>query len=454
MSAQAASVSNVPLFTAQEIDDILGAHLARKRPERVFQKLIIDDWQLSSIGGAPAGFLSQQLRLTVTFHDDIDGADQAAPVVATFFVKTLSTGSAAQTEYVTDYGAFDKEIRLYSHLLPTLIRITGDDVTGAFAPHCYFGRGPNLLVFEDLQCDSFRNCAGRDGLLDMQHLLLTVETLARVHGACIIFEKQQNQTVTASYPEHLTENAYPDRSSSTAGGKPSRHAWIANTIRTLVALFGEIPEFRDSHHLVGERIAKTLAQIYEFVLPSRRFRNCFGHGDLWKNNVMFKYAELAEIGQPINGDTVVLPVEAKFVDFQLARYAPPALDLMTICMMVTSRQFRNVHLQLILDAYYTYLEFFLRQHDLCVTVELPRDEFDESCRHYRLAGLIECCLFSHMTLLPADVAANITRNGFGAFMGAARVETCLLAFRKDALYRERMTDMLVSLVDEFIVGRK
>lgn len=423
-------------LTDADVLDICCGHFARMGG--AFQTVDVVEWELRSIGDVPSGFLSHQFRLVVKCTVRNDNA-RKTHYETSFFVKTIPHGSAAHTKYISDFGAFKKEVRVYRSIVPRLIEATGFE----FAPHCYLSKEHSLLAFEDLHAKGFRMANGEGGLLDLPHLRVTLETLATLHAASMIIEKEQNRYLDEIYPGYLKENAYP---SDIASG---RTVWIANTTAALSAMIAEIPRY--SNHQIAElrrRFEQTISSIFELSKTSTRFRNAFGHGDMWKNNILFKYAKISEGNQR----NKTLPVEAKFVDFQLARYAPPALDVMTICTMVTTSSFRQQHLDRLLDAYYTHLATVLRQHGLSVAVELPLLQFEASCEFYRLAGLIESCCFSHMILLPTEITQSIVGGtSFERFMNESRAAMCVAAFRQDAGYRDRMTDMIGAIVDDFVL---
>lgn len=424
-----------------DVLNICCGHYARTFAK--FLKVTIDDWWCAAIGDVPSGFLSQQCRLIVKCQVKMTDRTKIKEEVS-FFVKAVPEASPTQAQYIADFGAFKKEVRLYKTLLPRLVEATGIE----FAPHCYLTKEFNCLAFEDLHTMGFRMASSVGGSLDQAHLLVTLDALASLHASSMIFEKEQNLQLDSLFPGFLDENSYPTNSNLNNG----RITWVANTTTALSALIPEIPQFANHSQIAHIRrcFEKIIYQIFEFSKPSTRFRNAFNHGDLWKNNILFKYATISDGDQR----NVTLPVEAKFVDFQLARYAPPALDVMTICTMVTSSEFRKTHLNRMIDAYYTHLESVLHQNGLSVAVELPRLEFDTSCEYYRLAGLIESCCFSHLVLLPDKMTQSIVggSEAFSEFMEDQRVPICLSAFRQDKVYRNRMTDMISAIIDEYVLS--
>lgn len=66
-----------------------------------------------------------------------------------------------------------------------------------------------------------------------------------------------------------------------------------------------------------------------------------GHGDCWTPNFLFKYGS--------DGRT---PTGAKIIDFQLARFASPALDIMFFTYSCTTQDLREQHFNDLLQAYH------------------------------------------------------------------------------------------------------
>ena len=86
--------------------------------------------------------------------------------------------------------------------------------------------------------------------------------------------------------------------------------------------------------------AKKLAQNGDFITVC--------HGQPWSGNIYFKYTEDSE------GDQV--PIEAIFSDFQSCAFGRPGQDISHFLLSSTTREFRQNHLETVLQAYLTELE--------------------------------------------------------------------------------------------------
>ena len=72
------------------------------------------------------------------------------------------------------------------------------------------------------------------------------------------------------------------------------------------------------------------------------------HGQPWAGNVYFKYSPDPE-GQQV-------PSEALFSDFQSCAFGRPGQDISHFLLSSTTREFRQHHLETVLQAYLTELE--------------------------------------------------------------------------------------------------
>uniref|UniRef100_A0A0K8V7L1 CHK kinase-like domain-containing protein n=1 Tax=Bactrocera latifrons TaxID=174628 RepID=A0A0K8V7L1_BACLA len=378
------------------------------------------------------GFLGRHQFLTLKVRR-IDAERNEHLEQVRFFTKSPPLELASRMEYVEEFGVFKKEVSVYRELMPQLQKIIPN-----VAPNCYYA-DERLLVFEHLADQNFRMAAGRDGILNYDHLHCVLKTLAALHASSIIYEVRSGRKLNQLHPEAVVENAYPL-------GIPETHVRkqnFNNANRVFAELIKLLPKYQEDLDYILIEFPKRMAAIYKLAQTSDKYRNVFCHGDLWANNAMFQYGESSKT-----------PIQCRLVDFQLSRYAPPMVDVITILTIPTSSSFRRQYLRELFDDYYCFMSKYLKQEQLNIEEYLPRQEFNETADKFRIVGLIESLFFSHLTLLPTELAEAVTSsaNGFTDFFDAKRVEMCLEAFRTDDVYRERITDMLEDFVDNFVLN--
>ncbi|KAH8366391.1 hypothetical protein KR084_003330 [Drosophila pseudotakahashii] len=390
----------------------------------------IVSYKLRPTSDAPAGYLGSHFYLQVTLQ--LHNPKEIKQL--TFFSKAAPEGNATRMEYLEDFGVFQKEIAVYQNVLPDLHRACAE-----VAPKCYYA-DKNLLVFENLGDQGYRMGAGRDGLLSYEQLHCCLKTLAALHAGSIIQEQKTGKKLTESQPKSVVENAYP----SDVAPEHLRVVNFLNTCQVLKEFIKLIPKYETKLDYILENFTERMSYIFEAVKTSEVYANTILHGDLWANNIMFQYGKYGES-----------PLQCRLVDFQLARYAPPALDVITVLTIPTSKAFRDAHLSELLAEYYRFMTEFLKRADLDIARFIPEQSFYDSVEQFRSIGLIESCLFSHLVVLPPSCTQKLTSSadGFSDFFSNKRIEICLEAFNTDELYRNRMVDMIQDFVDNFVLKK-
>lgn len=302
----------------------------------------ISDFFVKALGENTSGFISDHAILSVNVN--VNGLDE----VYTFFLKISSEELAVHAQYIEDIGAFKKETQLFNGLIPLLQKCSSKQ----WSPKCLYSR-KDLLVFENLSQLGFFNCEHKKKtILDLEHCLEAAKALARLHSASIILESKpvfsaKPYNIYKEFGDILKENTY------VSDVKSPRKKWLDVSIRATLALMRLIPELKTPEKLakINEQLPKIFLDLPNVVKASSKFCNVMGHGDIWANNMMFKY----ENGKPI---------DCRLVDFQFSRYAPASWDLMGMLHLTTTREFRDNYMQKVVDAYYNVVNEELRNHNL------------------------------------------------------------------------------------------
>ncbi|XP_055635866.1 uncharacterized protein LOC129775308 [Toxorhynchites rutilus septentrionalis] len=386
--------------------------------------LTVQDAWIEAFGGTPDGFLADHLALKCAVST-INGAKTAKQL--SFFVKVVPNGNPVLAKYLQEIGSFQKEIAVCEKVIPRIVEQIG---ATQIVPRYLLTKGDRLIVMENVKLEGYDILKGNGGLLSYRHLEKAFEALARMHAGSILLEEKEHMDLLKLFPGTLAENAW-------TGDEASIRTRDVRNVIDMWCEFMKITETdtaRLQKILMGLR--ETLRQIYEYVKPSKKWRNVFSHGDLWNNNLMFRYTRSGE------------PESCVLVDFQLSRYTPPAYDINMLLALTTTKSFRFEHMSPLLERYYDEFHRNLCQRGIDPTDVYTKQSFFECCKYYRQAGQIHGCIIAPEVLMPQDLMNEIFACSaeYTGFMPAAKVDVCLKAFRQNNDYRDRLLDMVQELI--------
>lgn len=172
---------------------------------------------------------------------------------------------------------------------------------------CYVGtQDPaDLIIMEDLAIREFRTadrCIG----LDIDHVKLAVAKLAKMHAASAVLIANNGLALDSSYDQGIFNKKIQPfirdvYKQNTPYVKESMATWKCQET------VAELPEdFR----------GKMLEKMFEIIERDDSRFNVLLHGDLWCNNLMFRY----------NADDGAVE-DCLLVDYQMVNYNSPMLDL-------------------------------------------------------------------------------------------------------------------------------
>ncbi|XP_058453326.1 uncharacterized protein LOC131431555 isoform X4 [Malaya genurostris] len=478
-------------LTEEDVELIVKRYLQEKR-DKYNAKFRVLSYHMKRISEEPIGYLGDHYFLNVVLREKMvhyseEDEEYAEEEYLSFFMKILPEHVPKLAEYVREMGCFKKEIQLYTHLIPRLQDISIG--TTPFAPRAYLTKNDTLIVSENLQAEGYRMVENNKGLLDFAHLEVALKSLAKLHAASLVLEERTKQPITKLYSGHLNENAYIDDDTYV------RKTNLENAIKVLCELIKRIDKYKNSDRLkfILEKFPQIIRKIYDFAKPSTVYRNVFNHGDLWNNNLMFKYEETANKSRT-NSDAglaeggadglyasgerrrrkqssvyrpnpfdfsnllktgILRPLVCIMIDFQIARYSPPVYDLMSLLTTTTTSAFREVYLERLVALYYEYFKRELEWFQIDVEWIFPGNQYKESCEEYKLAGLIDSILFRHLTLLPTELVSNCRECpipiSFENLMENSIFKLCTKAWDSCENYRFLIADLLADLVDTYIL---
>ncbi|KAM3958906.1 uncharacterized protein ACR2FA_007082 [Aphomia sociella] len=163
------------------------------------------------------------------------------------------------------------------------------------------------------------------------------------------------------------------------------------------------------------------------------------HGDCWTNNFLFRY---------VDGDIA----EMYFVDFQLVRYASPAIDLAYIMYLCLDRQQRSEHLASLLEYYVDELHRRLVEmsdDDSIFNTSLNRDALyemlDDEFKHSSRFGLGMALDMYPIMTCDSNEAPNLYQAKESEVV--ASHECVKPVWTSNEACRRKMTELIQEIVD-------
>lgn len=374
------------------------------------------------------GFLGEHylLKLEYKMEDTIQTEE--------FFVKTKPK-SPLHRQLVDAFNAFEKEIFFYNSMTKVFDEMEYDI---SFAPKCYYCKNNEIIVLENLKEKDFK-LFPRGDFYDMKHCKLSLDALAQLHANFMAYEEKKSLELGKPYhlneekPELFKEFFYSKDGIAAAGN------FIASTVKFFSMISKLVPKSEEWRATFEKNLqACDFAKIFWTSLP---FRKACTHGDLWSNNILFKY-------------TNEVPTQCCLLDYQLLRYHHLSFDPLLILYANTGREFRKKHLDELLNYHYDTFAKNLENFGFEAERLLPKEDYMKSAKVLAVVALFQYAGGRTMTLLPKEIVDNAMAN-MAEGMDEAKMtemghEICKTYFKNNERYRSILTDDVYDLYEHLL----
>lgn len=231
-------------------------------------------------------------------------------------------------------------------------KVVFDEVPGCLAA---LHDGVNdYVVLEDLSPDGYGTVSRQTGM-DFNHCKLALQTLGKMHGLSLVYRHQRPeefegllQNLEVVCPTNLSraeQTSLTDLLFQETYYSARLKSWYQDFQKNQI----EVARHAVSTEYPGSVIEQKMesfftGDLYDRMVAMTHKRSKYyviGHGDCWMPNFLFKY-----------GADGCVPTAAKIIDFQLARFASPALDISFFVYSCTSQTLREQHYHDLLKAYH------------------------------------------------------------------------------------------------------
>ncbi|XP_069690951.1 uncharacterized protein [Periplaneta americana] len=276
---------------------------------------------------------SDMYRVAVKFKRGSDTVEKSIVVKAS---KEVSEGLLAKLMSVRNI--FHQETAAFSIMFPAMYKLL-DNVPSLnnqpfSAKYLYSDshETASSIVLEDLKVNGFRLADNRISGLDLKHCLLVMKTIARFHAASLV-QYEKDPTIFEPFMDNMFSI---DEDIGIEAFFTENIKKVANEVETW-------PKYKDTFAKKLHNLCDTVMEKWRLGVSRNGEFNVLCHGDLWLNNMMFRYSE----------DTAEVE-EVRFVDFQLTYWTSPVVDLQYVLYTSASTEALE-HSEVLIQEYYNTL---------------------------------------------------------------------------------------------------
>lgn len=268
--------------------------------------------------GAADGFLSTLLRIKV--HYRVNSVDETE----IFISKMLSSQELAVEKVgANGYNVQDKEINFFEVIAPQMRKILSkiEDETDLFPRAIHIDHEHSVLIFNDLKVDEFVMADRMQGL-DTAHTELSMKKTAKFHAASLIIHQKHPRVF-----DNFDVGMFSRKVKAFNPAFESIFGVVVEEVKT----WSGYEKYAEKLDVLQKYFVENATRCFDFDEKDFCVLN---HGDLWTNNLMFRYDARGEVTEAIlvsftsfESTKSLISRFLSQIDFQFCHWGSPALDL-------------------------------------------------------------------------------------------------------------------------------
>ncbi|XP_016948086.1 uncharacterized protein LOC108023296 [Drosophila biarmipes] len=290
---------------------------------------------------------------------------------------------------------YNKETIFYLNIKPKLEALMwrAEEATHPWslgAKHYYSTTQPEqTIIFEDLCSEGYQLKCRQLGL-DFEHSSLVMRKLAEYHALTMVMAEREPETIVERYPFGLL---HMDAIKS----EPFKLLFGTQLLK-LAALVGDCEGFGGITTKLYRYHEHFTDRVLKAVYPLRGGHNVLNHGDLWVNNIFFKY------------DTEYKVQQVKIIDFQLCFYGSLGFDINYFLNTSLELEVLRDRRQELIDIYHKALVDTLKHLPWSKLLPSHEDIMDEIRKREAYGFFVAFGFFPLMSMIGVDSEDNSLKN--------------------------------------------
>lgn len=380
----------------------------------------IKEFEVTSAGSF-LGYLGEYFYLKIIIESEEKSS------ILTYFVKSLPISNQSERKIIEEQGIFKKESQCYVTIFPKLLKFirNSDD---KWCPSLYLAKD-DVLVLENLSEKRYRTMPFRY-MFNQKHVEETLKALARFHSCSIQYEKESGKKIGNEFQHVFQEKSFV-----------ISNLWLHVGFRSIMMVAKQFTKYSKSHQEYFDKsFYKKLFQFFDRTECSENNGiQVLVHRDLWKNNMMFRFAQDSDLDYP---EHCVL------LDFQIARYLPLSIDVVMGIIMNTRKEHHEKFMDYYLQFYYNYLKEKLAKENIDLKTLMTFDVFTESCKYFKLFALIFNAIARMIIHIPSEYYAGLSIEDYDMFTNKNRNSFIEKFMNEDPVYHDYIVEAVEELIED------